>query len=77
MPPARRTWLSNADGTTCCKSSRIGFVNWKRAATKHRLSELCVVIDQFEKHLAQFIEFLKSQGVGEPTYRQYELSYTN
>lgn len=78
MPPARRTWLSNADGTNLLQIQQDRFLfNWKRAATSTGYPSYAVVIDQFEKHLAQFIEFLKSQGIGEPTYRQYELSYTN
>jgi len=78
LPAMRRHWFSNADATRLIQVQEDRFIfNWKKAPSDLAYPSYEVVMKEFEDHFAQFTQFLKSENLGTPTPRQYELVYTN
>jgi uncharacterized protein (TIGR04255 family) len=78
LPPLRRTWLVSDDGRNLIQVQDDRFLfNWKKAAEDDRYPSYEQVIERFNRHLAGFLEFLKSEDIGAPVYRQFELTYFN
>jgi uncharacterized protein (TIGR04255 family) len=78
LPPLRRTWFINEDGRNLIQVQQDRFIfNWKKAADDDKYPSYDDVIDRFNRHLAGFVEFLNNEGIGTPTYRQFELIYVN
>jgi len=78
LPPLRRTWLLSADGRNLIQIQEDRFLfNWKRAANDDEYPSYERVIEKFDQYLAEFVKFLVAEGVGQPIYRQFELTYVN
>jgi uncharacterized protein (TIGR04255 family) len=78
LPPLRRTWLLSADGRNVIQIQEDRFLfNWKRAADDDTYPSYDRVIEDFDRYLAKFVKFLVAEGIGQPTYRQFELTYVN
>lgn len=78
LPPMRRTWLLNGDGTNLIQIQQDRFLfNWKRVEALAEYPSYHVVMEQFERHLLNFSTFLEEAGIGELTFRQFELTYIN
>lgn len=77
-PPLRRAWFLTADGSNLIQLQGDRFIfNWKRAGEDATYPSYDVVIEEFEKHLTGFEEFVESRIGAKPTYRQFELTYVN
>lgn len=78
LPPLRRTWLLNADGRHLIQIQEDRFLfNWKRTEDEDNYPSYERVIEPFDRYFAEFMKFLVAEGVGQPTYRQFELTYVN
>jgi uncharacterized protein (TIGR04255 family) len=78
LPPLRRTWLLSADGRNLIQIQEDRFLfNWKRAADDDSYPSYDGVIQKFDRYLAEYVNFLEKEGIGKPTYRQFELTYVN
>jgi uncharacterized protein (TIGR04255 family) len=78
LPPLRRAWFFSADGRNLIQLQQDRFLfNWKRASDEDSYPSYAVVIEQFDRHLAGFLEFCLEIGIGELTFRQFELAYVN
>jgi uncharacterized protein (TIGR04255 family) len=78
LPPLRRAWFFSDDRRNLIQLQQDRFLfNWKRASDGDSYPSYAVVVEQFEKHLAGFVEFCRDVGIGELTFRQFELAYVN
>lgn len=78
LPPLRRTWLISDDGRRLIQIQEDRFLfNWKREGFEVEYPSYDKVIQEFEAQLATFVDFLISVGIGEPVFRQFELTYVN
>jgi uncharacterized protein (TIGR04255 family) len=78
LPPMRRTWLLNQNGSSLIQIQHDRFLfNWKRVSQTSDYPSYALVIEQFERHLGAFILFLKNSNIGSISYRQFELNYIN
>ena len=78
VPPLRRSWFISEDGRNLIQLQEDRFVfNWKKAGDDDTYPRYDTVIEQFNRYLSGFVEFLVEQGLGSPVYRQFELIYVN
>ncbi len=78
LPPLRRAWFHSADGQNLIQVQQDRFIfNWKRASDSDSYPSYDVVIERFETQLAGFCAFCREVGVGELSFRQFELIYVN
>jgi uncharacterized protein (TIGR04255 family) len=78
LPPLRRTWLTSDDGAHLIQIQGDRFLlNWKRTLNQTGYPSYTDVIKRFDRHLADFISFLKELRIEPPAYRQFELMYVN
>lgn len=78
LPQLRRAWFLSPNGSNLIQLQQDRFLfNWKRASDTDSYPSYAVVIEQFEQHLADFLTFCREVGVGELTFRQFELAYVN
>lgn len=78
LPPLRRTWLLSDDGRHLIQIQEDRFLfNWKREADEDAYPSYDVVIQKFDDYLAKFVKFMADEEVGQPSYRQFELTYVN
>jgi uncharacterized protein (TIGR04255 family) len=78
LPPARRAWLYNADGSHLLQIQADRFLfNWKHTLGATGYPSYNVVFAEFEKHLQAFIDFMRNDCGKELTYRQFEMTYVN
>ncbi|WP_158934063.1 TIGR04255 family protein [Burkholderia sp. S171] len=78
VPPLRRAWFFSADGRNLIQLQQDRFLfNWKRASDSDPYPSYPVVIEQFDKYLADFMDFCGEVGIGELSFRQFELAYVN
>ncbi|ARL86694.1 hypothetical protein BOC57_11285 [Burkholderia pseudomallei] len=78
LPPLRRAWLFSQDRRNLIQLQQDRFLfNWKRSSDGDAYPSYDVVIEQFLKHLEGFRSFCRGAGIGEFTFRQYELVYVN
>lgn len=78
VPPLRRTWLINKEGTHLIQlqDDRLLY-NWKRTDSQPEYPSYVNVIAGFKDQWANFKSFLSENGLGEPTVRQLEMTYFN
>lgn len=73
-----RTWLLAEDGRALIQIQNDRFLyNWKRAEDDDTYPSYDAVIAKFEEYLAAFLKFLDAEKIGQPEYRQFELTYVN
>jgi uncharacterized protein (TIGR04255 family) len=78
MPSLRRTWLLSEDGRSLLQIQEDRFLfNWKKASADDKYPSYDEVVAAFEGRLGEFENFLILDGVGQPIYRQFELTYVN
>lgn len=78
LPPLRRTWLLSDDGRHLIQIQEDRFLfNWKREADEDAYPSYDFVIQRFDDHLAKFVKFLADEKIGQPNYKQFELTYVN
>jgi uncharacterized protein (TIGR04255 family) len=78
LPPLRRTWFISADGRNLIQVQEDRFIfNWKKAAEDDQYPSYDQVIDRFSRQLADFLEYVSTEGLAPLTYRQFELIYVN
>jgi uncharacterized protein (TIGR04255 family) len=78
MPPLRRAWFLDADGRHLIQVQADRFLfNWKRLTDSDEYPSYDAVIARFDRVLATFASFVTGLGIGELSFRQYELSYVN
>nr|WP_249309568.1 TIGR04255 family protein [Ralstonia insidiosa] len=78
LPPLRRSWFINEDGRNLIQLQSDRFLfNWQRASNGDAYPSYGVVIEQFESHLRDFMDFCREIGVGELAFKQFELVYVN
>jgi uncharacterized protein (TIGR04255 family) len=78
MPPLRRSWLINREGTNLLQVQEDRFLfNWKRTEAQPEYPSYENVISAFRDYWAGFRKFLSTNGLGEPTVRQLEMTYFN
>jgi len=63
IPPMRRSWLLNNDGSNLIQIQQDRFIfNWKKVGDADRYPSYSVVIKEFEKHLSEFQTFSSYSG---------------
>jgi uncharacterized protein (TIGR04255 family) len=76
-----RIWLLSSGGDALLQIQPDRFLfNWKRPgtdATGASYPGFEEVAQRFEDYLRRFTGFLSTEGLGAPTYRQFELAYIN
>lgn len=78
LPPLRRAWFHSADEQNLIQVQQDRFLfNWKRASESDSYPSYNVVVERFEAQLAGFRAFCREVGVGELSFRQFELTYVN
>ena len=78
MPPLRRSWLINREGTNLLQVQEDRFLfNWKRTEAQPDYPSYQNVIAAFRTYWAGFRQFLLANSLGEPTVRQLEMTYFN
>ena len=78
LPPLRRTWLISPDRRNLIQLQQDRFLfNWKKSEADDTYPSYQLVIERFNSYLRRFADFLVVEGIGCPTYRQYELTYVN
>lgn len=78
LPPLRRAWLISNDGCHIIQIQQDRFLfNWKRNLEEDKYPSYNVVIGEFEKYLSHFLKFLDESGIGQPAYRQFDITYVN
>jgi uncharacterized protein (TIGR04255 family) len=78
LPPLRRTWFISADGRSLIQLQEDRFIfNWKKATEDDKYPSYDEVIEKFNIYLTGFLDFLNSEDLGPPSYRQFELIYVN
>lgn len=78
LPPARRAWLYNADGSHLLQIQEDRFLfNWKHTQGAKGYPSFKVVFAEFDKHLQGFIAFMRDACGVNVSYRQFEMTYVN
>lgn len=78
LPPARRAWLLNADGSNLIQIQADRFLfNWKHILGTKNYPSYQVVITEFERHLQAFMLFMRDVGGVDLIFRQFEMTYVN
>lgn len=78
LPPARRVWLFNKDGSHLLQIQSDRFLfNWKHTLGAKVYPSYQVVIAEFEKYLLSFISYMRDKCGVALTYRQFEMTYVN
>jgi uncharacterized protein (TIGR04255 family) len=78
LPPARRAWLYNADGSHLLQIQEDRFLfNWKHTLGANGYPSYKFVFAEFEKHLQAFVNFMRNECGRDLTYRQFEMTYVN
>ncbi len=78
LPPLRRTWFVSADGRNLIQVQGDRFLfNWKKSGDQDHYPSYEEVVERFNGYLGKFLVFLGREGLGSPTYRQFELTYVN
>lgn len=78
LPPIRRAWLINAEGTNLLQLQEDRFLfNWKRTDKSSAYPSYRQVVADFRRQWYRYKEFLASEGLGVPATAQLELTYFN
>lgn len=78
LPPVRRVWLINAEGTHLVQLQEDRFLfNWKRTGDDSSYPSYMNVVAGFREQWSRYKEFLASEGLGPPTPLQLEMTYFN
>jgi uncharacterized protein (TIGR04255 family) len=78
LPPMRRAWLINADGTHLIQLQDDRFLfNWKQVQESNTYPSYEKVVHGFREHWSKYKAFLVEQGCGEPIPTQLEMTYFN
>lgn len=78
LPPMRRSWLLNAEGTHLLQLQDDRFLfNWKRTDPADAYPSYKQVVAGFRAQWAGYKAFLAEQGLGEPVPTQLEMTYFN
>lgn len=78
LPPPRRVWLFNADGSHLIQIQSDRFLfNWKHTLGASGYPSYQVVVAEFEKHLHSFVAFMRDKCGVDLSYRQFEMTYVN
>jgi uncharacterized protein (TIGR04255 family) len=78
LPPIRRSWLINAEGTHLIQLQEDRFLfNWKRTAESSAYPHYESVVADFRRQWLRYKEFLDAEGVGPLTLAQLEMTYFN
>jgi uncharacterized protein (TIGR04255 family) len=78
LPPARRAWLYNTDGSHLLQIQEDRFLfNWKHTQGVTAYPSFKIVVAEFEKHLHGFNVFMRDVCGINLTYRQFEMTYVN
>jgi uncharacterized protein (TIGR04255 family) len=78
LPPARRAWLLNPDGSNIIQIQADRFLfNWKHTLGAKNYPSYQIVIEEFERHLRAFLAFMRDVGGVHLTFRQFEMTYVN
>lgn len=78
VPPLPRAWFISDDGRRLVQFQRDRFLyNWKSVSKDDPYPSYDQIIVQFESMLAGFEGFVKEEGLGPLSIRQYEMSYIN
>jgi uncharacterized protein (TIGR04255 family) len=78
IPPLPRAWFINQNGTRIIQIQRDRFVhNWRKTETDSEYPRYDRLIKDFQKHLAEFDDFLTEAELGQVQPIQYELTYVN
>jgi uncharacterized protein (TIGR04255 family) len=76
LPPLRRTWFLSEDGRRLIQVQEDRFIfNWRKTDGEDTYPSYDKVFELFEDNLSTFQDFLESEDIGTPAYRQFELSY--
>lgn len=78
MPPMRRAWLINAQGTYLIQLQEDRFLfNWKRVEENNTYPSYGKVVAGFHSQWAKYRAFLLEQQLGDPEPVQLEMTYFN
>ena len=81
FPLGSRIWLLSLSGDALLQIQPDRFLfNWKRPGTDTTAPSYPgfeAVAQRFEDYLRRFAQFLSTEGIGAPAYRQFELAYIN
>ncbi|MQA23453.1 TIGR04255 family protein [Rugamonas rivuli] len=78
LPPARRAWLLNRDGSNLIQIQADRFLfNWKHTLGTKNYPSYQVVITEFERRLQSFMDFMRDIGGVSLIFRQFEMTYVN
>jgi uncharacterized protein (TIGR04255 family) len=78
LPPARRVWLFSADGSNLIQIQPDRFLfNWKHTLGTKNYPSYEVVIEEFERILQSFIQFMAEVAGIQLVFRQFEMTYVN
>ena len=78
LPPLPRAWFVHKDENELIQMQFNRFVyNWRKRRPDDKYPGYSTFIENFEKHLSYFQEFLVEQKLGDFTPRVYEIAYIN
>ena len=78
LPPMRRAWLINAEGTHLLQLQEDRFLfNWKRTGEISSYPSYRDVVADFREQWSRYKAFLGDEGLGTPSPTQLEMTYFN